>query len=138
LNIFRPTWIQADLEFNAGVNSVVLPSNRGSSGDVIISDGLGGSSWGAPSNYNKVYQQIAQNANVLTASQSIYNIGGTEGVGSKTLPAGSPLGTSIAFKACGTYSYTGGTITISLDIGAQSVNIPFVPGNSSAADPIRT
>jgi len=125
-NSFRNMWVQADLEFNAGANSVVLPQTRGLNGQVIIADGLGGSSWAEPvSKTTKVYSQIQQNSKAATAPQSIYNILGPEGLGSKSLPANSPLGTSIAFKCSGTYTYSGGTTNILLVIGGNTLPFGF-------------
>jgi len=125
-NSFRNMWVQADLEFNAGANSVVLPQTRGLAGQSIVSDGVGGSAWSeVPPKVFKVYSQVAQNFKAATAAQSIYNILGPEGLGTKTVPANSPLGTSIAFKCSGTYTYSGGTTNILLVIGGNTLPFGF-------------
>jgi len=125
-NVYREAWVQNKLEINPGLNSVSLPQTRGLSGQVITADGLGASTWAEPvAKITKVYSQIAQNSKAATAPQSIYNILGPEGLGSKTLPANSPLGTSIAFKCSGTYTYSGGTTNILLVIGGNTLPFGF-------------
>jgi len=48
--------VNGDLTFNAGTNSVKLPTDRGSDGQVLVTDGAGNSSWsgGTPVAYGRV------------------------------------------------------------------------------------
>jgi len=134
-NVKRAMWVQNDFEINPGPESVVLPQTRGAAGQLITADGIGSSAWQSPQyKTNLVYTQVRENLKVVTAPQSILNISGPEGLGSKTLPANSPLGTQVVFKCSGLYeNVSAQPTTLYIEIGDSGEQWDF---STLAAVPI--
>ncbi len=103
-----------------------MPATRGTVGQVLYEvDGNGSLGWKDivhPMPFRLIHAQDDPNTVQNAFSELSILVFSTPGIGSRTLPANSPIGTTVQYQAQGTFNYGSGTVRIRFKAGGTTMS----------------